>query len=176
MTGMDHRRQLKLLESVQSVNESQKYVIVNKITKKYGTDLTGMTIAIWGLAFKPNTDDMRDAPSRVVIKKLIELGAKIRAHDPVALKEAKLCFAKDLNLNQHIKQLHYSDTPEEALVGADFLVILTEWKVYRSPDFEKITSLLKQSVIFDGRNLYEPRDMKAINIEYHSVGRPVRYI
>jgi len=176
MTGMDHRRQLKLLESVQSVNESQKYVIVDKITKKYGTDLTGMTIAIWGLAFKPNTDDMRDAPSRVVIKKLIELGAKIRAHDPVALKEAKLCFSKDLNLNQDIKQLHYSDTPEEALVDADFLVILTEWKVYRSPDFEKITSLLKQSVIFDGRNLYEPRDMKAINIEYHSVGRPVHYI
>ena len=171
MTGADHGKQLKVLEAVQSVNESQKSVLVDKITKKYGLELKGKKIAIWGLAFKPNTDDMCDAPSRVVIGKLIRLGAEIQAHDPVAIKEAKHSFARDLNGSSEISQLRYYGTHEEALVDADFLVILTEWKVYRSPDFERLKGALKNPVIFDGRNLYEPKDMLRIGIDYHAIGR-----
>ena len=171
MTGADHGKHLKLLEAVHSVNEIQKSVLVDKITQKYGLELKGKKIAIWGLAFKPNTDDMRDAPSRVVIGKLIRLGAEIQAHDPVAIEEAKQSFAKDLTGVSEISQLRYFDTPEGTLVDADFLVILTEWKVYRSPDFEKIMGTLRNPVIFDGRNLYEPKDMLKKGIEYHAIGR-----
>jgi len=114
---------------------------------------------------------MRDAPSRVVIGKLIRLGAEIQAHDPVAIKEAKDSFARDLTEPSEVSQLRYYETHEEALVDADFLVILTEWKVYRSPDFERLKETLKNPVIFDGRNLYEPKDMLKIVIEYHAIGR-----
>ena len=171
MTGADHGKHLRILEAVHSVNERQKEVLVNKITDKYGHSLIGKKIAVWGLAFKPNTDDMRDAPSIVVIKKLIELGAAIQAHDPVATNEAKLAFSKELPDVEELKQLSFFESQEDALINADFLVILTEWKAYRSPDFEKIKDILKESVIFDGRNLYEPKDMKLLQIEYHSIGR-----
>jgi UDPglucose 6-dehydrogenase len=171
MTGADHGKHLKLLEAVHSVNEKQKSVLVDKIISNCGPNLNGMKIAIWGLAFKPNTDDMRDAPSRVVIKRLIELGAAIQAHDPVAMKEAKLSFATDLNIEADLNKISYFDNPEDALTNADFLVILTEWKVYRSPDFEYLVKTLKKPLIFDGRNLYEPKQMKKIGIEYHAIGR-----
>ena len=171
MTGADHGKQLKLLEAVHAVNELQKSVLVDKIIKKYGLNLKGKKIAIWGLAFKPNTDDMRDAPSRVVIGNLIKLGAEIQAHDPVAMEEAKKSFEKDLSLSDELSRLKYLNTPEEALEDADFLVILTEWKVYRSPDFENIKGALKEPVIFDGRNLYDPKDMKRLEIEYYAIGR-----
>lgn len=171
MTGADHGKHLKLLEAVHAVNELQKSVLVEKIIKKYGLNLKGKKIAIWGLAFKPNTDDMRDAPSRVVIGNLIKLGAEIQAHDPVAMEEAKKSFEKDLSESDELSRLKYLNTPEEALEDADFLVILTEWKVYRSPDFEKIKGILKEPVIFDGRNLYDPKDMKRLEIEYHAIGR-----
>ena len=171
MTGADHGKHLKLLEAVHSVNELQKSVLVEKIIKKYGLNLKGKKIALWGLAFKPNTDDMRDAPSRVVIGNLIKLGAEIQAHDPVAMEEAKKSFEKDLSESDELSRLKYLNTPEEALKDADFLVILTEWKVYRSPDFEKIKGALKEPVIFDGRNLYDPKDMKRLEIEYHAIGR-----
>jgi len=171
MTGADHGKHLKLLEAVHAVNELQKSVLVEKIIKKYGLNLKGKKIAIWGLAFKPNTDDMRDAPSRVVIGNLIKLGAEILAHDPVAMEEAKKSFEKDLSESDELCRLKYLNTPEGALEDADFLVILTEWKVYRSPDFEKIKTALKEPVIFDGRNLYDPKVMKRLEIEYHAIGR-----
>ena len=171
MTGADHGKSLKLLEAVHLVNENQKSILVNKITRKYGTNLKGKIIAIWGLAFKPNTDDMRDAPSRVVIKKLIKLGAKIQAHDPVAIEEARSCIAKDLGENNEYHNISYFENPEDAVVNADFLVILTEWKIYRSPDFDIIKANLNNPVIFDGRNIYEPKNMKQLGIEYHAVGR-----
>ena len=147
-------------------------MLVRKITQTLGDDLSGRTFAVWGLAFKPNTDDMREAPSRPLIAELLSRGAKVKAYDPVAIDEAKRVLALDLAQRpQLLDNLSFVGEEMEAASGADALVIVTEWKVFKSPDFESLKSLLKTPLIFDGRNLYEPESMSEQGIEYHAIGR-----
>ena len=156
---------LKLLDAVERVNYAQKHVLTNKIVKRFGEDLAGKTIALWGLAFKPNTDDMREAPSLVLIEDLVKHGAKVVAFDPVALKEAKHLLGNNASVTFAVGAM-------EALAGVDALAIVTEWKTFRAPDFAAMKSVLKSPVIFDGRNLYEPETMREQGFEYYPIGRP----
>ena len=163
-TGNEHGHALQLLSAVESVNERQKYVLVNKLLSRFGEDLRGRHFALWGLAFKPNTDDMREAPSRVMIEALIRRGATLTAYDPVAMDEARRIFGD-------LPGLKYADRPMAALDGADALLIVTEWKEFRSPDFDTIAAKLRQPLIFDGRNMYDPAPLRAASLEYHGIGR-----
>jgi UDPglucose 6-dehydrogenase len=155
---------LEILPAVERVNAAQKLVLVEKLARRFGEDLSGMRIALWGLAFKPGTDDMREAPSREVIAGLLARGARVTAYDPAAIAEAKRVFGDE-------PRIAYADSPMHALEGADVLVIVTEWKEFRSPDFDAIRAALKTPVIFDGRNLYEPADVKRAGLEYFPIGR-----
>ena len=155
---------LQVLTAVEAANDAQKRVLGGKVLKRFGTDLTGKHFAIWGLAFKANTDDMRKATSRDVIQDLLDAGATVTAYDPVAMKEAQHCFPDE-------PRLSYADSQTAALEGADALIIVTEWREFRSPDFENIKSKLKQPVIFDGRNLYDPKLVRSMGIEYQAIGR-----
>ena len=142
------------------------------MTARYGADLRGRCFALWGLAFKPNTDDMRDAPSRIVIDALLRAGAHIVAHDPVAADEARRVLALDFADGPALlNQITFADKPMEALAGADALVIMTEWKAYRSPNLVAMKAAMKAPVIFDGRNLYEPDRMAAAGFQYAGIGR-----
>ncbi len=173
-TGREHGLTLRMLEAVEAVNHDQKQVLVQKVFARYGRDLSGKTFALWGLAFKPNTNDMRDAPSRVIISALLRAGARIQAHDPVAEDEARRVLALDLaDAPALLEKLQFIDKPMEAVQGADALIIVTEWKAYRSPNWTALKTAMKSTVIFDGRNLYEPRDLKSQGIEYHGIGRVV---
>ena len=163
-TARENGQDLKVLQAVEDANDVQKMVLVEKIVAKFGEDLSGRRFALWGLAFKPNTDDMREAPSRVIINELFRRGATVTAYDPVAMTETKRIYGDE-------PRLTLADKPMDALEGADALLIVTEWKEFRSPDFERIKSALKQPVIFDGRNLYEPEVPRAAGIEYHCIGR-----
>ena len=163
-TASDHGLDLKVVRAVEEANERQKGVLVDKVLGRFGSDLSGKRFAVWGLAFKPNTDDLREAPSRVVIKGLVAHGATVVAHDPVAMDEAKEVFANDPGVS-------FAPTAADAVKGADALVIVTEWKAYRSPDFAGLKRALKSPVIFDGRNLYEPWQVRAHGIEYFPIGR-----
>lgn len=156
--------ELKVLQAVEAANERQKHVLVDKVVARFGPHLTGRQFAVWGLAFKPNTDDMREAPSRVVIAELVKRGATIKAYDPVAMPEAR-------RVMQDIPGLSFVTHQADALEGSDALVIITEWKEFKSPDFDGIKQRLKQAVVIDGRNLYEPELMRALGIEYVGVGR-----
>jgi len=155
---------LKLLKAVEEVNDLQKYVLPKKIKKQFGENLKGKHFALWGLAFKPNTDDMREASSRVLISELIMAGATITGYDPVAMDEAKRIFKNE-------KHLSFADTQDDALKNADALIIVTEWTEFRSPDFSLIKSSLKSPMIFDGRNLYDPKAIRALGFEYFPIGR-----
>jgi UDPglucose 6-dehydrogenase len=155
---------LKVLDAVEAANDAQKHVLARKIKARFGAELSGRRFALWGLAFKPNTDDMREAPSRYLITDLLAAGATVVAHDPVATDEARRIYGAE-------PRLSYAATPQAALAGADALVIATEWKVFRSPDFDAMRQALKQPVIFDGRNLYEPREMGSRAFEYLPIGR-----
>ena len=155
---------LKVLQAVEDANDAQKSVLTQKIVKCLGEDLSGKTIALWGLAFKPNTDDMREAPSRVLIADLLARGARVRAYDPVATHEAQRIFAGE----SHIE---FCARPMAALQGADVLAIVTEWKEFRAPDFAAIRAALKTPAIFDGRNLYDPAVPRRAGLEYFAVGR-----
>jgi len=157
----------ELLESVEAVNERQKSVLPAKINKHFGDDLSGKTFAVWGLSFKPNTDDMREAPSRVLMDALWAQGASVQAYDPVAMEEAAHLYPDHPNLK-------LTATSQEALEGADALVIMTEWNEFRSPSWADIKSSLKSPVIFDGRNIYDPEVMANNDIHYYCIGRPVR--
>ncbi|HEY9192053.1 MAG TPA: UDP-glucose/GDP-mannose dehydrogenase family protein [Methyloversatilis sp.] len=163
-TARDAGQDLKVLQAVEDANDAQKMVLVDKIVARFGEDLSGRRFALWGLAFKPNTDDMREAPSRVIIGELFRRGATVTAYDPVAMTETKRIFGDE-------PRLAYADKPMDALEGADALVIVTEWKEFRSPDFERIKGALKQPVVFDGRNLYEPEVPRSFGIEYSAIGR-----
>jgi len=163
-TGEEFGLPLKILQAVEEVNHAQKNVLLQKITKRFGNDLKGKHFAIWGLAFKPGTDDMRDATSRVLMEGLWEKGATVTAHDPVAMKETQHIYGERADLR-------YAETPLDALQDADALIIVTEWKAFKSPDFEAVKSRLKQPVIFDGRNLFEPSSVAEQGIEYHGIGR-----
>jgi UDPglucose 6-dehydrogenase len=153
---------LDVLSAVEQVNERQKLRLGEKLREALGDNLSGMHIAVWGLAFKPQTDDMRDAPSLTLIQDLLDAGATICAHDPAAMKEAAH------RLGDSIK---YAETNYDALTGADALVVVTDWNEYRHPDFERVKQSLKRPVIVDGRNLYDPEKMRELRIVYHSIGR-----
>ena len=163
-TGHESGHDLLLLNAVELANEAQKLRLVDKIVTRFGEDLSGMRFALWGLAFKPNTDDMRDAPSRVILAELFRRGATAVAYDPVAMDEARRIFGDE-------PRLSYVERPMAAVDGADALVIVTEWKEFRSPDFERIRAALKHPVIFDGRNMYDPAVMREAGVEYHGIGR-----
>jgi UDPglucose 6-dehydrogenase len=163
-TGKDNGVELRVLDAVERANESQKLVLVDRLVKRFGEDLAGRTFALWGLAFKPNTDDMREAPSRVVVAELTRRGARVQAYDPVAMDEARRVMGD-------VPGLFLVPSAEAALAGADALLIVTEWREFRTPDFEAIKSALKQPLVLDGRNLYEPDLMRAMGIEYVGVGR-----
>ncbi len=154
---------LKVLTAVEEANDHQKHILSTKIKARFG-DLKGKHFALWGLAFKPNTDDMRDAPSRELIADLFAAGATVTAYDPVAMHETQRIFRDE-------PRLKYAENPMGALDNADALVIATEWKEFRSPDFEAIKQTLKNPVIFDGRNLYDPKFVRSLGIEYFAIGR-----
>lgn len=164
-TASDAGQGLKVLQAVEDANDAQKLVLVEKIVNRFGADLSGKKFALWGLAFKPNTDDMREATSRVVIDELFKRGATVTAYDPVAINEARRIFGDEA-------RLAYANSPMHALEGADALLIVTEWKEFRSPDFERIKSVLKSPVIVDGRNLYDPKLPRSFGLEYLPIGRP----
>lgn len=161
---LDGGVELKVLNAVEEANDAQKAVLAAKVKARFGNDLSGRKFALWGLAFKPNTDDMREAPSRYLLADLFAAGASVVAYDPVAMHEARRLF-------QGESRLSYADNPQAALEGADALIIVTEWKEFRSPDFDVIKAKLKQAVIFDGRNLYEPKQVREFGIEYQAIGR-----
>lgn len=155
---------MRVLNAVEDANEAQKMVLVERITRRFGQDLSGRRFALWGLAFKPNTDDMREASSRVLIAQLLRRGAEIVAYDPVAAEEARRVFGEE-------RRLSYASTPMDALEGADALVIVTEWAEFRNPDFARIKQLLKQAMVFDGRNIYEPAVVRSHGLAYYGIGR-----
>ena len=163
-TGKEYGIDLMVLNAVERANQRQKTVLVEKVVARFGNDLKGKRFAMWGLAFKPNTYDMRDAPSRDVIQALAERGASIVAYDPVAAHEAQRVLG-------HVGSLQIVDNVAATLEGADALLILTEWREFKSPDFDEIKRLLKQPVIFDGRNLYEPALMRDLGFDYQGIGR-----
>jgi UDPglucose 6-dehydrogenase len=153
-----------ILQSVEDVNDAQKTTLLRRLVERLGEDLVGRTVAIWGLSFKPNTDDMREAPSLVTIEGLLAKGARVVAHDPVAIEEARLHLGD---------RVEYAETNYDALNGADALVIHTEWHPYRSPDFARMKEAMKTPLILDGRNLYDPSEMAAHGFEYVSIGRRI---
>jgi UDPglucose 6-dehydrogenase len=164
-TARDAGGDLRVLNAVEAANEFQKGVLGHKIVGQFGETLSGRRFAIWGLAFKPNTDDMREAPSRRVIADLLARGANVSVYDPVAMDEARRIFGAE-------PRIDYAESPADALQGADALVIVTEWKEFRSPDFDEMKRRLKAPLVFDGRNLYDPAAMRAAGIDYHAIGRP----
>jgi len=155
----------KLITAVEEVNDNQKFVIANKVIAKYGTNLKGKTFAVWGLAFKPGTDDMREAPAIYIIKKLVALGAHVKAYDPKAIPEAQHFYLKDT------PNLSFTETKYDALSGSDAMLLLTEWKEFRSPDFMEIKDRLKEAVIFDGRNQYNDERLSELGFDYHQIGK-----
>jgi UDPglucose 6-dehydrogenase len=155
--------ELKVLTAVEAANDAQKHVLTKKISQRFG-DLKGRHFALWGLSFKPNTDDMREAPSRELIDDLFAAGATVAAYDPVAMHETQRIYGAE-------PRLTYAENPMGALEGADALVIVTEWKEFRSPDFDTIKQKLKQPLIFDGRNLYDPKFVRGMGIDYFAIGR-----
>ncbi len=161
-TSRTYDHELHILDAVEAVNRRQKLVLVDKIKKHFGGKLKGKQIALWGLAFKPNTDDMREAPSLTIIESLLREGASIRAFDPAAMEEAKHRVGKSIKL---------CDSNYDAVKGADALVVVTEWNEFRRPDFDRIKSLLRTPVIFDGRNIYDPKVMKEKGFTYYGIGR-----
>lgn len=163
-TAREYGSDLQILSAVETVNERQKEVLLNKVVARFGVDLAGMSFALWGLSFKPNTDDMREAPSRVLIDGLLKRGAKVVAYDPAAMNETRRIYGER-------EDLCYANSPLDALYNADALLIVTEWKVFRAPDFVEIKARLKQPVIFDGRNLYDPKEVRSHGIDYLAIGR-----
>jgi UDPglucose 6-dehydrogenase len=157
----------ELIHAVENVNNRQKQVLFNKIGQHFGNDLTGRTIAVWGLAFKPNTDDMREAPSRVLMEAVWAAGGRIRAYDPEAMEEARRLYGER-------PDLVLCDSAREAITGADALAVVTEWQEFRSPDFDFILEQMSEPVIFDGRNIYDPDNMASLGFTHYGIGRAAR--
>ena len=163
-TARQHGHPLRILAAVESANEAQKLRLVTKITGRLGENLQGKVFALWGLAFKPNTDDMREAPSREIVAALVQRGARVVAYDPIAIDEAKRVFGS-------ISGLSYAGSPLDALTGADALVVVTEWQEFHSPDFAELKRTLRQPLLFDGRNLFDPELVRRAGLEYFGIGR-----
>jgi UDPglucose 6-dehydrogenase len=154
---------MKILDAVESVNANQKKLFIEKIEKRFGSDLSGLCFAVWGLSFKPQTDDMREAPSVVLINGLLERGATVRAYDPEAMEEAR----------HHLQdRVLYASSKMDAVKDVDALILVTEWHEFRNPDWSGVLSAMKSKVLFDGRNLYDPDRLREMGVEYHGVGRP----
>ena len=168
-TGRDNGVTLRVLDAVEAANDVQKQVLVERVVQRFGEDLSGRTFAVWGLAFKPNTDDMREAPSRVIVEELTRRGARVQAYDPVAMDEARRVLGD-------VPGFSLAASAQAALEGADCLLVVTEWREFRTPDFDGIKSALKQPLILDGRNLYEPELMRSMGIDYVGIGRGVRAV
>ncbi|HWQ40139.1 MAG TPA: UDP-glucose/GDP-mannose dehydrogenase family protein [Burkholderiales bacterium] len=164
-TAGEYGMQLTIIDAVEKVNRTQKQRLLDKVRMRFGEHLDGRRFALWGLSFKPNTNDMREAPSRVIVNGLLTRGATVRAYDPVAMTEGRRIFQREAAVS-------FADSPLGALDGADALIIVTEWKEFRGVDFEDIKRRLSQPVVFDGRNLYDPLLAREAGIEYFSVGRP----
>ncbi|PXX28359.1 UDP-glucose/GDP-mannose dehydrogenase family protein [Arenibacter sp. ARW7G5Y1] len=164
-TAEEHGYNAQLISSVEDVNNKQKFVIAQKVVKRFGEDLKGKTFSVWGLAFKPETDDMREAPAIYIIMELVKRGAKIQAYDPKAMDEAKHFYLKDL------KEVTYCNSKYETLKNADAMILLTEWKEFRSPDFNELKIQLKTPIIFDGRNQYNDELMTEKGFEYYQIGK-----
>jgi UDPglucose 6-dehydrogenase len=154
--------ELKVLQAVEEVNENQKQVIVEKVISQFGKDLKGLTFAIWGLSFKPNTDDLREAPALVIIEQLLKLGAKVRGYDPVAMKEAEHLYLGN--------SITYAADAYGACVDADALLLITEWSEFRMPSWDVLSKLMKQKIVFDGRNLYDRKYLEELGFVYHGIG------
>ncbi|HEU5051370.1 MAG TPA: nucleotide sugar dehydrogenase, partial [Gemmatimonadales bacterium] len=162
-TGRDAGIDLELLRAVEAVNDRQKRELFERVRRALGDDgLAGATIAVWGLAFKADTDDVRESPALVLIGALLEAGARVQAHDPEAAEAARRVFGD---------RITYADNPYAAAEGADALVLVTEWRMYRNPDFERLRDLLRRPLILDGRNLYDPERLEAAGFEYYGIGR-----
>ncbi|MBD3165544.1 nucleotide sugar dehydrogenase, partial [bacterium] len=162
-TAREFEVDLKLIENTEMVNETQKRVLYDKMIAHYGSeDLSGKTFAIWGLSFKPETDDMREAPAIVLIEALLAAGAKVRAYDPVAMENAKLIFGD---------RILYSRNEYDAVEGADALAVVTEWRDFRTPDFEMLAERLKEKLVFDGRNLYDRERLHSLGFKYYAIGK-----
>ncbi len=164
-TASEQDMPMRVIDAVEAANDTQKRILLDRVVKHFGPDLGGRTIAVWGLAFKPNTDDMREAPSRVLLEGLWDRGARVVAYDPAAAEQIRRIYGDH-------PRLTLAEAPLDALEDADALAIVTEWKVFRGADFGVIKSKLKNPVIFDGRNLYEPRRVRAAGLTYYSIGRP----
>ncbi|MFZ5481178.1 MAG: UDP-glucose dehydrogenase family protein [Myxococcota bacterium] len=162
-TAREYGVEMRVVAAVEAVNEDQKHLLANMVQARYGKDLSGLTIAVWGLAFKPETDDMREAPSLVIIEQLLAAGAKVVAYDPESMHEARRVLGE---------RITYAARPMEAAHGADALLLVTEWNEFRSPDFEKLKGEMKRPVLFDGRNIWSPADLRALGFEYQCIGRP----
>jgi len=160
-TAENYNYNLRLLKAVEAVNQDQKSVLFHKIMKYFKGDIKGKTVALWGLSFKPQTDDMREAPSLVIIQKLLEAGAKVKAYDPVAMKEARVTLGNSII---------YSEDQYEALIDADCMVLVTEWPEFKFPNFNIIRKLLNAPAIFDGRNIYDAAEMKRKGFDYFCIG------
>jgi UDPglucose 6-dehydrogenase len=171
-TARQYNQDLLILRAVEAVNDKQKLVLGKKVIKRFGADLSGQHFAVWGLAFKPNTDDMREAPARVLLRQLIDAGASVAVYDPVAMAEARRVLELDLSAEE-LARVRFASSPMDTLTGAEALVIVTEWKAFRSPDFDKIKAALRHAVVFDGRNLFEPEVMAEAGFEYHGIGRSI---
>jgi len=166
-TAIEAGAEPNLLQAVEAVNDRQKDVLFKKFSDFFGSKVSGMTVALWGLAFKPNTDDMREAPSRRFLEAAWASGARVRAYDPVAMRKAEKLYPKQCDSGE----LVLCKSPMEAIEGAEALVVVTEWQEFRSPDFETLKTRLKQPVIFDGRNLYDPERLKSLGFRYFAIGR-----
>lgn len=162
-TAREHGMELQVVGAVEAVNERQKHLLAEMVFERFGTDLVGLKVAIWGLSFKPETDDMREAPALVVIERLLAAGAEVIAYDPEAMHEARRI------LGDRVK---FANRPLEAVAGADALILATEWNEFRSPDFAQVHALMKRPVVFDGRNIWDPATMRAAGFSYQCIGRP----
>ncbi len=161
-TADDNAYKLRLLQAVEDVNNDQKYVLVKKIKEEFGSNLENKTFALWGLSFKPKTDDMREAPALVLIEELLKMGAKVKAYDPVAIEEAKRILGD---------KIEYGTDPYEVLIDAEALIVITEWPEFRIPNYKVLDKLLNNKIIFDGRNIYDPEEIIENGFTYYSIGR-----
>jgi UDPglucose 6-dehydrogenase len=175
-TGSDHGQSLLILDATEKVNEAQKNVLFKKLCRYYGgaEGLAGKTIALWGLSFKPNTDDMREAPSLVLIRELLALGCRVRAYDPVASKEAQRILEAEHGSARCQEFLSFASSATAATDNADVLVLVTEWKEFRAPDFRELSKVLRDKAVFDGRNIYDPAEVAAAGLAYEGIGRVSR--
>jgi UDPglucose 6-dehydrogenase len=170
-TALDCGSQMKVVTAVENVNDHQKTLLVSRLIQHFGEDFTGLKFAVWGLAFKPNTDDMREAPSLVIIEELLKRGAQVNAFDPLAAHEGLEALTYKLQEKDVLNRFSLSETAYEAAENADALLVVTEWKTFHHPDFELLSETMRQNLILDGRNLYDPQMLQDLGIAYQGIGR-----